>query len=713
MINRLCQENCETFVITGNKVSDESLCKGILETYNYEYDSEQIPFIIESTKVDVVVFSGAFDSRFTWKTQGDAVSFISGLYNMLISASRAGVKRFIYLSTTELYQRPEEGLIREASPLKPVGIRLMTIHNGEEIALRYHQLNDMQVVILRCSEIYGLIYGRTNEYSFCTRLSEELLSGSKIEINQKEKHDNIHISDVVELVYQAIYREKPFPHNVYNICSGIGVTEKLIYWMIAQVLGLEDVVWQAEDTISDRYEYSNELAVKELDFEPKYSFEDGILQLIRQQQEHTKLQAKKKGGERFKHFRRNVGEILGWLFPYIETAAVFFIVQLIIKLFGHAQSLAVIDFYLMYVVLIAIIYGKGHTITALLLSLSGRIYSTEQYTSFKEIAIDYNIYLWLLQLLIIGMGIGFVRDNYKQQIEDNEEEIRYLKAELMEIKEINTSNVRIKQIYENRLVNYKDSFAKIYSIVSKLSDLEPDKIMFEAVGVVAQIMKSNEIAIYSVDKSRNYARLAASSVYNGYRIDKSIDLNATGEIGECIKNRKIYVNRTLDRDKPSMAGGVYHEEVLTNIVLIRDLPFEMTTLYHMNLFSVVLNLIAQALSNANHFIEENHSNRYITGTNILTQKAFFNMVEIKKNGSDIQLADYYILEIVQGDKSLRQLSEIITPALRQKDYMGLDESNRLYLLLSNTNESESQFVKERLFSKGIEIRRGELGGYGA
>ena len=81
-----------------------------------------------------------------------------------------------------------------------------------------------------------------------------------------------------------------------------------------------------------------------------------------------------------------------------------------------------------------------------------------------------------------------------------------------------------------------------------------------------------------------------------------------------------------------MAGGVYHENILESIIVIRSLPFEYTTLYHMNLFSVVLNLIAQALHRANHFIEESQLNRYIEGTNVLTQEAFIILSKLEKVG---------------------------------------------------------------------------------
>lgn len=713
LIARLKQENCETFVISGNKSSEESTNSGILETYNYEYDSYNIPSIVESTKVDVIIFTGALDTKFTWNTQQDATAYIGGLYNILISASRSGVKRFIYLSTTEVYEQPEEGLVDEKSPTNASGLRLMTILNGEEMALRYQQESDMQVVILRCSEVYGTFNNRVNKQSFCTNLCIELLNGNKVSIDQKQRHDNIHISDLTELVYNTMKREEAIPHSVYNICSGNGLTEKLILWMLSEIVGQTDDVSQNDDSILKKFEYSFELASKELGYTPKFLFEEGFIGFIRQQMEVGKEEVKKNSWYLFKNFRKNIKDIFGWIFPYFETIATFVVIQGLVTIAGNTALFNVIDFYLLYVVLIAIIYGKGNTITALLLSLGGKLFSSGQYSSLADIAIDYKVYLWLLQLLVVGMGIGFVRDNFKQVIGDNEEENKYLRAELAEIKDINNSNIRIKQIYENRLINYKDSFAKIYSIVSKLDDMEPDNIMFAAVDVVSQIIKSNEVAIYSVDKGGYYARLTASSINIRYNIKKSIQLSSMGEVFDVIQDKRIYVNRLLDQEKPSMAGGVYHDDVLESIIIIRSLPFEYTTLYHMNLFAVVINLIAQALHRANYFIEENHSNRYIENTSILTQKAFYNIVKIKKSGLHEQLADYYILKVVKSEMSLKQMNEVIAPTLRQKDYMGLGEDDTLYLILTNTTESEAEFVKTRLSLKGIDTRKGVIEVHGA
>ena len=58
--------------------------------------------------------------------------------------------------------------------------------------------------------------------------------------------------------------------------------------------------------------------------------------------------------------------------------------------------------------------------------------------------------------------------------------------------------------------------------------------------------------------------------------------------------------------------------------------------------------------------------------------------------------------------SLKQLNDIILQTIRHKDYMGLGEDGRLYLLLANTTKNEAEFLEKRLSLKGIETRKGTV-----
>ncbi len=705
LVTRLKKEACENFVITGSKIPEETRHKNVVEEYPFDYSNINIPFIMESIKAEVVIYTGALDERLSLNKQSDAIAYIGGLYNMLISASKSGVKKFIYLSSTQVYDKTLEGLIEENSrTTSEYDLETMTIMNGEEIVLKYGLENDMQVVILRCSEAYDFYNNKLNMASFCTELSIELMKNNVVYIDKNKQHDFIHVADVAEAIYRTIV-VKELNQKIYNICSGCSFTEEQTYRLASELLTEKgEVRYLGDSPVIDKV-FSYGAAKRDLGFTVKYSFEEGFIRLIERLKQFSLKNDPKVGASfSFAELRGNIRSILKWLFPYFETIAVFSAVQLITYITRDSVYFKSIDLYLLYVVFIAVIYGKGQTTIALLLSFAGKIALEPDFSIYNAV-VDYNNYVWMLQFLIVGMGTGYIRDKYKQSIGDKEETIEYLNAELAEIKEINHSNIRIKKIYESRLINYQDSFGRIYTILSKLGDLEPDKVMYEAVDVIAQIMNSNDIVIYGVSKGSNYARVIASSSNMKTPVKKSVELGTLDDVYEEIKKRKIYVNRTLGNDKPAMAGGIFQDDNLMCIIFIWYLPFENTGLYYLNLFQVVLSLIEQALQRAHYFIDENRGSRYIDDTKILTERAFETIRDIRRQGSETNVTEFCVLEIIREGGSLKEINDMIVPILRQQDYLGLGKNGKLYLLLSNTNESEAENVISRLLKNGIEARK--------
>ncbi|HCX65193.1 MAG TPA: hypothetical protein DHN33_08290 [Eubacteriaceae bacterium] len=704
MIAKLNKEAQEVFVLDGKGSKTKQKHPGVMEEYHFGYDSENIEDIFNSINPDVVVFTGALDPTFTWKQQRDSVHYSAGLNNILISANKSGVKRLIYLSTTDVYDPMQFGYINEQSPTNPKGQREKTILNGEETVLAYGRDENLDVVILRSSDVYGYYKGYYNEHCRCSEIAKQVLEGESVYVDKGKKYDFLHVTDLVQLIFQVTQIDQ-LAHEKYNICYGRSYSEEEVFNRINEVLGKEQDVKYINDTQLGESELVNERAKKELNFSIKYTFEENFEEMVEDFKRSHIIRTKGKKGFRWLiRARESAEETFGWFFPYFETIIGFLIIHFLVFTTYGSSYLRTIDFYLLFVVLIAIVYGKGQTIIALLLSFASRVYIESMQTSVFDIAVDYNTYIWMLQLLIIGMGVGYIRDQYRQTIDDKEEVIEYLDGELEEIKEINHSNIRIKKIFENRLINYKDSFARIYDITSQLNDLEPDQIVFAAIDVLEKTMNAREVSIYRVDANRKYARLMAASedIHNAKA--KSVELSSWAKVFETIETKEVFINRTLEETMPALAGGVYYKDELQAIVIIDHLDFENTSFYHANLFSVVLDLIAQSISRANQYIEESSVTRYLPNTNILTSKSFEKILDIKKNASEKHIADYHMLQIEKKNRSLQELSELLSPTMRQQDYLGIDESENLYLLLTNTNKDEATVVVRRLSEKGIAVR---------
>ena len=69
---------------------------------------------------------------------------------------------------------------------------------------------------------------------------------------------------------------------------------------------------------------------------------------------------------------------------------------------------------------------------------------------------DYGTYVWMAQLFILGMVVGYMRDQIRYIKEKDKEEIGYLNGQLGDMIDINERNVRMKHMFERQIVNQKD-----------------------------------------------------------------------------------------------------------------------------------------------------------------------------------------------------------------------------------------------------------------
>src|SRR5207237_10811589 len=81
---------------------------------------------------------------------------VSGTQNLLEVARRAGVKRFVQVSTDEVYgSLGAEGRFSESSPLRPSSPYSASKTAADLLALAYQHTFKMDVLVTRCSNNYG------------------------------------------------------------------------------------------------------------------------------------------------------------------------------------------------------------------------------------------------------------------------------------------------------------------------------------------------------------------------------------------------------------------------------------------------------------------------------------------------------------------------------------------------------------------------------
>ena len=367
-----------------------------------------------------------------------------------------------------------------------------------------------------------------------------------------------------------------------------------------------------------------------------------------------------------------------------------------------------IDVYLLYVVVIGIIYGYEQSVFAIILSVIAKLYITFKIGTSSIGVPGYYIYLWILQLFTVGILVGYIKEQYKIKFSDMKEENLQLDTQLVSIKDINRSNEEIKDLYEKRLLNYKDSFGRIYEIVSELDMIEPQGIIFKSIRVIGKVMNTDDVSIYIYSGNSSFFRLMASSSKKKKTLKTSLEVSQYSAMFNKLLNNKIYINSDLNPDYPIMAGGTYKEGKLQTIIMIWTLPFENNNLYQTNVFGIVCKLIERSLNIGYEYIESISKNFNKKNDNVVDKESFGKIVDLYKTGAEDNIVDYYLLKVnKQSDMSEEEFQEILKRSIRETDFIGENEENDMYVLLTNTNKEQSIHAINRLEKNGIEVTEGD------
>ena len=202
---------------------------------------------------------------------------------VLLDAINATKKkiRFIQVSTDEVYGSINSGTWAEDSPLLPNSPYSASKAGGELLARSYNKTHGTDVVITRCSNNYG-------PFHFPEKLIPlfitNLLEGKKVPVygNGKNVRDWLHVDDHCQGIYKVLMNGKS--GEVYNIGGGQELTNLEITHLILNAMNSnESSIDYVEDRKGHDFRYSVNWSKinRELGYEPKVRFEDGLAETIR------------------------------------------------------------------------------------------------------------------------------------------------------------------------------------------------------------------------------------------------------------------------------------------------------------------------------------------------------------------------------------------------------------------------------------------------
>ena len=173
------------YLITGKRERTRGYHK-VFEKYNFPYDCDGIKEIFESTRPDVVLHMGAYDTNYDWsQARKESVRFTSELTNILSAFCGNKKGRFVYLSSQEVFGKsyPEE--VKEEELVSAKSFKAMAVSQGETICKSYENTRGMETAVLRLDHLYGVPKKGKMEDNPCFDLILTAFKTKKIAANSR------------------------------------------------------------------------------------------------------------------------------------------------------------------------------------------------------------------------------------------------------------------------------------------------------------------------------------------------------------------------------------------------------------------------------------------------------------------------------------------------------------------------------------------------
>jgi dTDP-glucose 4,6-dehydratase len=226
-----------------------------------------------------MVFNFAAESHVDRSLMGDpelAGAFVQtdvyGVYVLCEAAKKLGVKRFIQVSTDEVYGDVHEGYSTEAAPLEPRSPYAASKAGGELIARSYGISHGLPVITTRGSNTFG-------PYQFPEKLIPLMITNAiddrplPVYGDGLQRRDWIHALDHSLGILLA--GERGVAGEAYNIGGGNERFNKDVIEGILRHLGKPDsLIKHVEDRAGHDRRYALDFSkIKELGYAPRYSFD--------------------------------------------------------------------------------------------------------------------------------------------------------------------------------------------------------------------------------------------------------------------------------------------------------------------------------------------------------------------------------------------------------------------------------------------------------
>lgn len=699
---KLYKEGHRIYVLSGNR-NPSNRYEHAFERYDFPYDSASIEEVFRSVNPDVTILLGAFDGNLTGEDpKSEAIRYAAGLQNILLSWSALEKGRLIYLSSVEVYGNSYQIPVTEAIRPVPRGIRSLMIFQGEESCRFYQEQLHKDVLILRLDRLHDVPKDqREASFGICESKCLEAFQKGVVSYRRNYQYGLIYMGDAVESIYKLIACEK-HKYGLYHISSSEAYSELQIADAVGKYLGKD--LEKIDNTLEEQHSVilSNERIKEEFGFEIWRKPEETIQKTLRYMKNHSGRFRDKShpGWDIWHRMYFKTLELLGALVPYIENLILFIPFFMLNNRATGSQYFSKIDFYLVYVLLFAVVHGQRQATFSALLATAGYLFRQMYSKSGISVVTDYNTYVWIAEIFIVGLVVGYMKDQLNFLKEEKEQEVDFLSECVTDITDINDSNLRVKESLITQVVNYDYSLGTVYDMIEQLEEDHPAKVLFHAILLIRNVTDCQDVSLYRINEEK-YARLFGYTSTKATSMGHTVYLPDKEPLCEAFSRQEVFLNRNMDPEYPMMAYCIYGEERMGMMILLWSIPFERMTIDESNRLIVLSKLILKAVNRSEMYLDFLRNERYQDDSLVLKPEAFEELLHTYRDAGKKNLTEFILLQVVSAESGMEKAGSLMSEMLRPTGYIGYRNDGNLYVLLTSTDKSGCDFIQNNLGKKGI------------
>lgn len=618
---------------------------------------------------------------------------VQQLEKVMLECNRSRVDKLIVLSTFESqnyviqYGKQGEILKKEYSSSRNFGAAQM-----EEMCRYFMERSKLCCVLLRLPYLADEI----NDKNFLGQIFHNIYQNEKIlfPYHAGDPIEFLSFSDLTALLIQ-ITNETEDESGAYNVSTGYRYT----YGELEELLKITDANIKV---IYENYPYTADIPEYPVQVRRQYGFipMDNVMEDVGKfYRVFLREVAGKKGGIGAKLLK--LAEKAGkGAYKYIELLVIFAVAELISQYTADSIYFRFVDVRLLYIVIMGTIHGMRMGMLAALLECAVLV---RQYAliGIGGTLLFYNVENWIpfVAYLMIGSITGYISNKRTDAIVFQKREYSLLRDKYLFLNDVYHGAVENKGEFKRQILGFQDSFGKIFDAVQKLDTMLPDSIFFEGLKVLENILENHTIAIYTLDSWQKFGRLVVCSNRMLMRLTKSIRIENYQEIYETVKKGQVWRNENFDPELPMYACGISNDGNVALLITIQEAEVGQYNMHYINIFRILCGLVQTSFLRAVEYERLAEREIYYKDTHIIVPERFRQLVEVQEDMREAGVADYVLLRFQDRNKTL--VEEKLNGLIRATDVLGMDDSEKIYLLLVQMNLDNFQIVGRRLEESGL------------